>query len=166
MRRSAAPSPPTGEQPVQRPKTEAGRDAKGDVEEAEVQNSDQNSLVQHLAALHVGRLDVDAVSATLPGATSTARWLLTPRHPPARLDGRSLHLHVSETLDAEKGLVLRREENVGLLVQDCKKMKPFTLEEVEHKTRCRSSYSTSCVWLWCVWPWTRCRGGRTSWPGE
>lgn len=31
------------------------------------QNSDQNCLIQHLTTLHVGCLDVDAVSPTLPG---------------------------------------------------------------------------------------------------
>lgn len=27
-------------------------------------------------------------------------------------------------------------------------------------------YSTSCVWLWYVWPWTRSHGGKTFWPCE
>lgn len=36
------------------------------------QNSDQNRLIQHLTPLHVGCLDVDAVSPTLPGWQRTA----------------------------------------------------------------------------------------------
>lgn len=39
------------------------------------QNSDQNRLIQHLTPLHVGCLNVDAVSPALPGWQRTARSL-------------------------------------------------------------------------------------------
>lgn len=122
---SAAPSPPTHggrrkqvrshtTEPVWSP-TPAGR-----------RKAHQNSLVQHLTALHVGRLYVDAVSPALPEGTN--HIYCCGRHGTGSgFHGTGsalhrkihLHLHVSETLDAKKRLILRGEQDVGFLVEGC-----------------------------------------------
>lgn len=99
------------------------------------QKSHQNSLVQHLTALHVGRLYVDAVGPALPEGTNhiyccgdhgTGRGLHEKIH---------LHLHVSETLDAKKRLVFRGEQDVGFLMESCGDRRVHSLESTQARLR-------------------------------
>lgn len=74
-------------------------------------------------------------------------------------------LHVPEAVDAEHGLLLSGEHDVGLLVQCCKGWGHWAAWHgtVQRGTAWRGTHGTSCGCLWCAWTGRRSRGERTSW---